>query len=107
MRSIPINLCEALAIRFPAREIICFVGAGGKTTSMFRLAREMKEAGETVLVTTTTAIFYPGEDECDRVIVTDGQDVGMSCEVVQPGIVCAGRKPAFAGMTILCIGDKF
>lgn len=88
----PINLCKALAIRPSQRELICFVGAGGKTTAMFRLARELKDGGKAVLVTTTTAIFYPGTDTCDRVILTGDQDVGIFSEAVPASIVCAGNQ---------------
>ncbi len=42
-------------------EMIAFVGAGGKTTTMFALADELKSRGKRVLVTTTTAIFNPTE----------------------------------------------
>ncbi len=42
--------------------VISFVGAGGKTTMMFALARELKERGFHVLVTTTTAIYHPDRD---------------------------------------------
>lgn len=41
------------------REMISFVGAGGKTTTIFALAKELKGLGKKVLVTTTTAIYKP------------------------------------------------
>jgi probable selenium-dependent hydroxylase accessory protein YqeC len=49
-----IKLALALAIR--PGDIVAFVGAGGKTTSMFRLARELVEQGLKVVTTTTTRI---------------------------------------------------
>ena len=36
--------------------VICLVGAGGKTSLMFRLARELAASGDRVLTTTTTKI---------------------------------------------------
>jgi probable selenium-dependent hydroxylase accessory protein YqeC len=36
--------------------VICLVGAGGKTSLMFRLARELADSGDRVLATTTTKI---------------------------------------------------
>ena len=37
------------------------MGGGGKTTTMYALAREAREAGKTVIVTTTTHILpHPG-----------------------------------------------
>ncbi len=45
------------------------IGAGGKTTLMFHLARELCSAGRRVLTTTTTRIFLPAGDETDGLIV--------------------------------------
>ena len=50
-----LTLAEALGIG--AGEAVALVGGGGKTTAMFRLAREVVERGERVLTTTTTHIF--------------------------------------------------
>lgn len=52
-----VTLREALGLR--DREVVAFVGAGGKTTAMFRLARELHADGATVVVTTTTRILIP------------------------------------------------
>jgi molybdenum cofactor cytidylyltransferase len=50
-----VTLAEALGL---ARdEIVALVGGGGKSTTMFRVAREMVERGGSVLSTTTTHIF--------------------------------------------------
>ena len=49
------RLADALGV---ARdEVVAFVGGGGKTTAMFRLAGEMVETGEHAITTTTTHIF--------------------------------------------------
>jgi hypothetical protein len=40
----------------PKLDVISFVGAGGKSTSMFRLAAELAAQGERVITTTTTRI---------------------------------------------------
>ena len=45
------------ALRISDGEIVAFVGGGGKTTAMFRLAGEIVEAGGRVITTTTTRIF--------------------------------------------------
>ncbi|MDD2389702.1 MAG: selenium cofactor biosynthesis protein YqeC [Desulfobacterales bacterium] len=50
--------------------VITLVGAGGKTSLMFRLARELAEAGETVLSTTTTKIGKPETDTSEAVIIS-------------------------------------
>ena len=45
------------ALRISDGEIVAFVGGGGKTTAMFRLAGEIVAAGGRVITTTTTRIF--------------------------------------------------
>ena len=49
------TLREALGIA--GDDVVALVGGGGKTTTMFRLAREITEAGGRALTTTTTRIF--------------------------------------------------
>ena len=51
--------------------VVSLVGAGGKTSLMFELARELSMTGESVLTTTTTKIFEPGPDQSSCVIVSD------------------------------------
>ena len=48
-------LADALGMK--ADEVVALVGGGGKTTAMFRLAREMTEKGGCAITTTTTKIF--------------------------------------------------
>jgi len=50
--------------------VVSIVGAGGKTSLMFRIARELIEAGESVLTTTTTKIEMPTKDQSPHVIRT-------------------------------------
>ena len=45
------------ALRMAADEIVALVGGGGKTTAMFRLAREVVDRGGRAITTTTTRIF--------------------------------------------------
>ncbi|HQA69086.1 MAG TPA: selenium cofactor biosynthesis protein YqeC [Aggregatilineales bacterium] len=52
------NLSEALQIE--RGDVVVFVGAGGKTTAMFRVAHELAARGLRVVSTTTTRI---GQDE--------------------------------------------
>jgi probable selenium-dependent hydroxylase accessory protein YqeC len=51
------------------REMISLVGAGGKTTLMFRLAKELVLQGKKVITTTTTKILEPLSEETVRLIV--------------------------------------
>ena len=45
------------ALRMTADESVALVGGGGKTTAMFRLAREVVDRGGRAITTTTTRIF--------------------------------------------------
>jgi molybdenum cofactor cytidylyltransferase len=49
------GLADALGVK--PGEVVALVGGGGKTTAMFRLAREVADAGGCVITTTTTHIF--------------------------------------------------
>lgn len=51
--------------------VISLVGAGGKTSLMFKLAHQLSMTGESVLTTTTTKIFEPGPNQSSCVIVSD------------------------------------
>lgn len=55
------SLAGALDIK--TREVISLVGAGGKTTLMFRLAQELTLRGKKVVTTTTTKILEPAPEE--------------------------------------------
>ena len=50
-------ISEALGLK--EREVISLVGAGGKTTLMYRLAKELLLSGKRVVTTTTTKILEP------------------------------------------------
>ena len=56
-------------IDLPSRALISLVGAGGKTTTMYTLARELASQGKHVVTTTTTQIFIPTSDETEQLIV--------------------------------------
>jgi len=57
----PGELLESLGLK--AREMISLAGAGGKTTLMFRLAKELFLKGRRVVTTTTTKILEPASGE--------------------------------------------
>lgn len=52
-------LYEKLNLNIKTGEIISLVGGGGKTTTLYMLANELKNKNKKVLVTTTTAIYSP------------------------------------------------
>ncbi len=86
-------LFEALGLGKMSRECIAFVGAGGKTTSMFRLAEEMKLKGSCLIVTTTTKIYRP-ESHCYDTIMLSCNEEELQAELeqlVRPGIHLAAQ----------------
>lgn len=56
MRARRAGLKLADALEMAADEVVALVGGGGKTTAMFRLAREMVGRGGSAITTTTTRI---------------------------------------------------
>ena len=83
---------ESLDITLLENELICFVGAGGKTTSLIMLAKELKACKKRVLVTTTTAIYSPDERDCDQVILGRAEDSDLMKKRIGPCICVLGRE---------------
>ena len=54
--------------------VVSIVGAGGKTSLMFRLAKELSEQGDSVLTTTTTRMLMPKHEQSSHVILSDSLD---------------------------------
>jgi probable selenium-dependent hydroxylase accessory protein YqeC len=71
-------------------DVISIIGAGGKTTFLFRLADELREMGKKVLVVTTTKIYMPPKDCYDELCLDMEklQDVSIK---LKKGVVVAGR----------------
>ena len=66
------SLIESLNLK--SREVISLVGAGGKTTLMFRLAKELIQGGKRVITTTTTKILEPSLDETECLFVESNEE---------------------------------
>ncbi len=66
--------------------VTAFVGGGGKTTLMLRLAKELSGAGERVIVTTTTHIFPP--DGMDT--LTNAREADVRAALAKENAVCLG-----------------
>lgn len=69
--------------------IVSIVGAGGKTTMMFKLAKELSKDAK-VLVTTTTKIFRPEEEQYDKLVI-DPDEFDTYNESRENGIYVYGR----------------
>lgn len=62
---------EAIELNIDEKEMISFVGGGGKTTTIFQLAKELIFLGKKVLISTTTKIGVPLKDEYDYLFLKD------------------------------------
>jgi probable selenium-dependent hydroxylase accessory protein YqeC len=58
--------CFLQAFGIEKNDVVSIAGAGGKTSLMFCLARQARELGFKVLVTTSTKIFVPDSAQYDR-----------------------------------------
>lgn len=56
------------------REMVCFVGAGGKSTLMLKLAREIADQGNRVLVTTSTKMYRWQLENCAPLLIEQDED---------------------------------
>jgi molybdenum cofactor cytidylyltransferase len=110
----------ASALGVAAGEVVAFVGAGGKTSALFRLADEIAAAGGRVVTTTTTRLAasemrrapahvrraqdLPGALASARhVLFTGGLDAAADKALgVDPAALCALRLP---GVTLLVEAD--
>lgn len=87
------KMYELFDINLKERELLSFIGAGGKTTTIFKLAKELKNLEKKVLVTTSTAIFYPEKDEFDKIIVSSSNDIIKTLRSINRGtITVIGRE---------------
>ena len=71
------KLHEKLALHLS--DTVAVIGAGGKTTALWRLAEERRDAGAPVLVTTSTHILIPADGVCDTFVSPDTADALLRC----------------------------
>lgn len=83
-------------------DVVCLVGAGGKTSLLFLLAGEARKLGYRTLVSTTTKIFLPEQGQYDSIDLTGSGFTDSIPE--QAGIYVAG-KPVLAGKMSGLSGD--
>ncbi len=77
--------------------VVSLVGAGGKTTLLFRLAAELSIAGGPVLTTTTTKMRLPSREQCPAVILSPspGEVLSRARELLgESGHLFAASGPA-------------
>jgi len=63
--------------------VISIIGAGGKTSLMFKLAKQLADSGKTVLTTTTTKIFRPKSWQSPFTIIENSID-----QIVEKSAIC-------------------
>ena len=66
------------ALMLEGQGVVSLVGAGGKTSLMFKIAHEIAETGEPVLTTTTTKIYAPEPEQSSCLIVSDSVETIVS-----------------------------
>ena len=81
------DLWSGLTLDMLRHRVVTLVGGGGKTTTLYALARRARDAGKTVIVTTTTHIMpHPG------IFVTgDGTKEALRSALDRHGIVTLGK----------------
>ena len=77
------------ALNIKPREVISFIGGGGKTTAMFLLAKELSQKKQ-VLVTTTTKIEYLAQYV--TVVAESIEEALVKMEGMDSAIIVLGRK---------------
>jgi probable selenium-dependent hydroxylase accessory protein YqeC len=96
------------ALKLEDGELVCFVGAGGKTGLMLQLATECTSRNQRVLVTTSTRMFARQLQTCGQLVLEQDEgkllrrldDAGPDCV----RNVCACPIPGTAGGRILAAG---
>ena len=101
------NLSKAFGLE--ERDLVAFVGAGGKSTLMFTLAQELVAAGRTVVITTTTKM---GAGQMDRfpnsARSTAPEDVAAALERSGPVLVFETHdRHKVTGLSPEAVGDVF
>jgi len=87
-------------------EMVSLVGSGDKTTTLFRLAKELRDQGWNVLVTTTAHIVKPTKPHIDRLFLVDELQslVDVCSEIVAPAMIGTGRGENQASELRACRG---
>jgi probable selenium-dependent hydroxylase accessory protein YqeC len=82
--------------------VISIVGAGGKTSLMFRLARELSGQGAAVLSTTTTKIYTPSRRQSSIVIISES----ARALAIKAGEILKRYSHISAGRRLIPFQDK-
>lgn len=75
------TLFKELNLDLNKKEILCFVGAGGKTTTLYKLSKEISTTSKKTLISTTTKIFKPNKNDYNNLFlgnINNRQDIASS-----------------------------
>lgn len=76
--------------------LIALCGAGGKTSTLFWLARHFAQTGLRVLITTTTRMYLPTPDQYDTLIIGEHVGDGMGARPSDVAAIAPGITALFA-----------
>ena len=79
------TLTEALQLKISEHMVISVTGAGGKTSLIFALARELSNQGKSVAVSTTTHMFRPSAGDTEGIAFIAEDDPEKPGKVKGPG----------------------
>ncbi len=90
------TLVDAFDVR--EGEVVAFIGGGGKTTAMYRVAEELAARGLKVIVTTTTKIFPPDRADIPLILAHGREDdlahpLFAALRLARVVVVAAGELP--------------
>lgn len=84
------QLVECLGIK-PG--ITTFIGAGGKTSAIFQVARELKARNKRVVVSTTTKMYYPNKEQSQVVLIAPSEEeIARNIEEVGAVVIAGGHE---------------
>lgn len=98
---------DALKIITDEKQIISFVGAGGKTSLIYALAKEFDKLGKKVIVTTTTHMFMPENNVVLTENINDIKNMLNKTNIVTVGtqsddlvISCLNNRKKIKGVSL-------
>src|SRR5437762_2844062 len=71
------------------RDVITIVGGGGKTTTLYRLGRELRGRSGVVITTTTHIMIPPPEPDLETVVEAEAESAPAACR----GALARGHLP--------------
>ncbi len=83
------NFISELNIDLNKKQLITVTGSGGKTTLVEDMAEELVENGKTVLIATSTKIFYPGRESSITIL---NPEILKSIKFKKADIIYGGKE---------------